>query len=482
MASCSFGKVSLRGTFLEFWPFGTELYARMFYVKSDDGTQALLVAMDLACTCPAATDRFREGVAAATGIHPDHIIYHELQIHAAPGADVIRGETVDRIVERVVPEIKTMMQNAVPFTCDVCEAYAGTRFSYNREQYVHGLGGVTVWAGLKYDETGRPYSQDPDRMLLRGYKPDLPVFDKPIYFDNPNDPLAYLFVFRDTNGGVIGTMSRFAAHPDIGVLFESHHVSDYKFHFDWTGYLSEYMEAAFHAPAMYINGPCANLAMKKGFEGFTTYEKSDEECKRVGEELAAYLVEEFHKHHVSLGDPNTLKVMRFQSELPLKDDFPRDPEKLTRDIANWDVYYAQEALDAAIARGDSPAAIKTLIDDRFRATYRITYMDEQVYFDEDTLRRGTAMANIAVMQLGDYVFIGIPGESMTEMSTWMRSTFTGVKTIPMDQVDGYMGYMATPTSMTLGGYTYWNSWVSREAIPKMKDDMAATIRAFLAEE
>lgn len=481
MASCSFGKVTLRGTFLEFWPFGTELYARLLYIKSDDGTDVLLAAMDLGDTSPAATDRFREGVAAATGIDPDHIIYHELQIHAAPAADVIRDETVDRIVERVVPEVQAMMERTVPFTCDVCEAYAGTRFSYNREQYVHGLGGVTVWAGLKYDEKGRPYSQDPGRMLLRGYTPDLPVFDKPIYFDNPNDPLAYLFVFRDLQGNVIGTMSRFAAHPDIGVLFESHGVADYKFHFDWTGYLCEYMEAHFSAPAMYINGPCANLAMKKGFEGFVTYEKSDEECKRVGEELAAFLVEEFDKKHVSLGDPNKLKVIRFQSELPLHEEFPRDPALITRDIANQQVYDAEEALQAAITRGDNPAAIKTLIDDRYRATYLIRYIDEQVFFDEETIRRGSAMATVAAMQLGDYLFIGIPGESMVEMSLWMRSTFTGVKTIPMDQVDGYMGYMATPTSLTLGGYTYWNSWVSRESIPKLKEDMATTINAFLAE-
>jgi len=481
MAVCGFGKISLRGTFLEYWPFGSELYARLLYIKSDDGHELLLTAMDLGATGPAATTQFREKVSAATGIPADSIVYHELQIHAAPSGDVIRDETMDRIIERVLPEIRATMERAVPFTCEVTEAYAGTRFSYNREQYVHGLGGVTVWAGLKYDETGRPYSQDPGRMLLRGYQPDLPVFDKPIYFDNPNDPLAYLFVFRNEQGEIIGTMSRFAAHPDISVLFESHGVSDYKFHFDWTGFLSEYMEAEFGAPAMYINGPCANLAMKKGFEGIVTYDASIAEAKRVGEELAQFLVEEHKKKSVPLGDANHLKVIRFQSELPMNEDFPRDPALITRDIANQQVYEAEEALQAAIKRGDNPAAIKTLIDDRFRATYCITYMDEQVFFDEDTVRRGTVMVDIAAFMLGDYLFIGVPGESMVDMTLWMRSTFTGVKTITMDQVDGYLGYMATPTSLTLGGYTYWNSWVSRESIPKLKNDIAEEIFKFTAE-
>ncbi len=480
MAICGFGKVSLNGTYLQFWPFGSDLFARLLYIKSDDGTELLLAAMDLANSCPSVTAQFREKVSAATGIPADNVVYHELQIHAAPGADVINEETMDRIVERVLPEIQATMERAVPFTCEVTEAYAGTRFSYNREQYVHGLGGVTVWAGLKYDEKGRPYSQDPGRMLLRGYQPDLPVFDTPIYFDNPNDPLAYLFVFRNTDGDIIGTMSRFAAHPDISVLFESHGVADYKFHFDWTGYLCEYMEAEFDAPAMYINGPCADLAMKKGFEGIVTYDASIAESKRVGEEFAQFLVEEHKKKSVPLGDANHLKVIRFQSELPLHEEFPRDPALITREIANQEVYDAEEALQSAIARGDSPATIKTLVDDRYRATYLIRFLDEQVFFDEETVRRGTAMVDVAAFQLGDYLFIGIPGESMVDMTLWMRSTFTGAKTVTMDQVDGYYGYMATPTSLTLGGYTYWNSWVSRESIPKLQDDMAAVIGEFLA--
>ncbi len=481
MAVCGFGKIGLRGTFLEFWPFGSDLYARFLYIRNDDGNELLLAAMDLANSAPDVTTQFREQVSAKTGIPADSIVYHELQIHAAPGADVIREEAMNNIVERVVPEILAIKERAVPFTCEVTEAYAGTKYSYNREQYVHGLGGVTVWAGLKYDETGRPYSQDPGRMLLRGYQPELPVFDKPIYFDNPNDPLAYLFVFRDESGKIIGTMSRFAAHPDISVLFESHGVSDYKFHFDWPGFLCEYMEAEYDAPAMYINGPCADLAMKKGFEGFVTYDSSVAESKRVGEELAKFLVEEHKKKSVPLGDTNHLKVIRFQSELPLHEDFPNDPALITRELANQQVYDAEEALQAAIARGDSPAAIKTLVDDRFRATYLIRYMDEQVFFDEETIRRGTVFVDVAAFMLGDYLFIGIPGESMVDMTLWMRSTFTGVKTVTMDQVDGYLGYMATPTSLTLGGYTYWNSWVSRKSIPKLQDDIAAAIFDFTAE-
>lgn len=478
MAKCSFSKVSLRGTFDQYWPFGTELYARLFYVQTDK-TEVLIAAMDLGDTARAETIQFRESLSAATGIPADNIWYHELQIHAAPGADILTSDVMEAIVARVAGAVNEMKPKAVEFTCEVTEAYAGTKFSYNREQYVHGLGGVTVWAGLKYDENGKPYSQDPGRMLLRGYEPKLPVFDKPIYFDNPNDPLAYLFVFKNTDGKIIGTISRFAAHPDIGVLFESHHIHEYHFNFDWPGYLCEDMEREYDAPAMYLNGPCANLAMKKGFEGITTYEKSAAEAKRVGDLLADFLIESRKKKVTSFGDPDNCKTARYEIELPINDDLPHTRTEITDEVKDARVAAAEAAMQEAIAN-DLPAyEVKSRIDDRYRATYMPMYIHRTCRFDAETLARRTAKVDFNVLQLGDYLFMGIPGESMVEMTHWMRSTFTGVKTITLDQVNGYYSYMATPTSLTLGGYTYWYSWVNRDSIPTLKEGIVKAMDEFL---
>ncbi len=477
MAKCSFGKISLRGTFHEYWPFGTELYARLLYIQTDS-TDVLIAAMDLGDTLQSETARFRQLVSNATGIDADHIWYHELQIHAAPGADIIIDEAIDNIAAKVSEEVNRMKERVVPFTCEVTEAYAGTKFSYNREQYVHGLGGVTVWAGLKYDENGKPYTNDPGRMLLRGYEPDLPVLDKPIYFDNPNDPLAYLFVFKNEQGDIIGTISRFAAHPDIGVLFESHHVQDYHYNFDWTGYLSEDMEDAFGAPAMYFNGPCANLAMKKGFEGIVTYESSAAEAKRVGTEFAAWLRAEREKKVTPFGDPDNCKAARFPIKLPISDYLPHSRDEWTEEVKTKMVEEAEEAMQKAIADGAPASEVKSRIDDRYRATYSPMFINRTCRFDEETLKTRQYSVDFNVLQLGDYLFMGIPGESMVEMSHWMRSTFTGVKTVTLDQVNGYCSYMATPTSLTLGGYTYWYSWVNRDSIPTLKEGIVKAMDEF----
>ena len=199
-------------------------------------------------------------------------------------------------------------------------------------------------------------------MLLRGYLPEIPAFEKAIYFDNTVDPLAYLFVFRDGAGEVLGTISRFAAHPDVAVLFESHGILDqYRYDYDWPGYLSEKLEHHFHVPSMYLNGPCANLAVKKNFDGYVTYEKAAAECRRIGEEIADMLLARFMKKTMPLGDADNCKALRFMTELPMRDSFPRTMEGIEQ--MHECAKRADMALRAAIVGGAPAYEIKQKIDD-----------------------------------------------------------------------------------------------------------------------
>lgn len=482
MAICSFGKISLQGLFDAVWPFGTDLYARILYLSTGE-TQTVLVALDTLCTLPRETERFRTLVSEATGVPADHIWYHELQVHAAPQSEQLCGDCMARIAHAVSQEVKRIRPLAVPYTCEVAELDVGMKYSINRQQYVAGLGGVTIWTGMDFTEDNRPYSQRPEVMLLRGYQPDLPVFDQPVYFDNPVDPKAYLFVFRQADGQVIGTISRFAAHPDVAVLFEHstlpHEkvVKEYQYDFDWPGTISERLEAEFHAPSMYLNGPCADLATKKRYQGADSYAASAAECRRLGNELADVLIAGYRKKHVSLGDPDHMRAMQFSVELPMQDCIPHSYQELD----NWDEKRreAQEAFQRAIAENAPAYRVKQLADDKWR-TDNMPYVVEHICgFSEEDLRKRTFPVTISVLQLGDYLFVGVPGESLVEMGLWLRSTFTGVKTIPVDQVNGYYDYMVTPTWLTLGGYTYWASWINREGIPRLKDAIVEKMDEFL---
>ena len=163
----------------------------------------LIAAFDLSASYPREAARWRREVARRTGIPEKSVWYHELQIHAAPEFEQMAGKAMDALIDRSVETILELIDRAEECDCYVAECDMGTEFTFNREQYVEELGGVTVWTGMSFDEEGRPYTQNPDIMLLRGYQPKLPVFDQPIYFDNPNDQMADLFLFKNKEGKTI---------------------------------------------------------------------------------------------------------------------------------------------------------------------------------------------------------------------------------------------------------------------------------------
>lgn len=481
MSKCSFSKFSLKGTFKEVWQWATELYCRMMYVENEE-EKFLICAFDTLGTWASDTHRFIKAISSACNIPEKSIIFHELQIHAAPYS-LDMNEAMDKIIDRAVPIVKEMIKKAVPFTLEVSEAYFGTECSFNREQYVEGLGGVTVWTGMRFDEVGKPYATDDKIMLLMDYRPKLKALDNPIYFDNQNDPLAYLFVFRDIKGNVIGTMSRFAAHPDVAVLFELRPVSGkaemYHYDFDWPGYLSERLESEFGGESIYLNGPCGDLTTKKGYDGIDDFEASDKECRRIGNLFAEKLITSFKENKRFVENTDLIKTETFKVKLPIRSDLPNSRKEADEghiERANIARKIYETALNDP---SKQPHEMKRIIDDYYKALYERMMAWETNGFTDDVLENKEVEVDIPCIRFGDYLFVGVPGESLVEMTTWLRSTFTGSKTIPLDQCNGYYGYMATPRSLTLGGYTYWSSWTNRDSIPELQKQIYPLINKFL---
>lgn len=481
MAVCSFAKFSLKGTFTPRWEYATDLYCRLFYIRSED-EQVLFCAFDSLGTWACDARKFCAEVGKACDIPAKSIVFHELQAHAAPYTDNMH-EGMDAIIARAVETVKDMQTNAVPFVCEVTESYFGTDCSFNREQYVEGLGGVTVWTGMTFDDEGRPCTQNEDIMLLKDYRPHMKVLEKPLQFDNPNDPHAYLFVFRGMDGKVLGTLSRFAAHPDVAVLFELRPVQGkaemYRYDYDWPGYLSTKLEKDFGGTSVYINGPCGDLTTKKGYDGIDDFVSSDAECKRLGTWFADKLEKAFSENRRVLKHTDLLKTETFTVTVPMRDDMPHSQAEA------WEQHDAlcklsEEQYQAV--RNDptkTPAEVKRAIDDWYKLRYNCSMATSITGFDDETLASRKVTIDIPCVRFADYLFVGVPGESLSEFSTWLRSTFTGAKTIPIDQCNGYYSYMATPRSLTLGGYTYWCSWTTRETIPEMQKQLVPLINHFL---
>ena len=478
MAECGFGKISLKGTFEPIWKFHTDLYMRFFYMRSA-GEQLLICVSDTLGTWADDTRTFRKTIAEKCGIPEKSIIFHELQIHASISGPEMH-KAMEAVTERAVKAVNEVKASAVTFTCEAAEAYFGRECSFNREQYVEGLGGVTVWTGMRFDENGRPYTDDESIMLLLDYRPGLENIKNRIYFDNANDPLAYLFVFRDAEGKVIGSISRFASHPDVAVLFEHRPVDGkqdmYHYDFDWPGYLSEKLETTLGGSSIYLNGPCADLTSKKGYDGIDDFYDSDNECRRLGELFASKLIDAYNKGARQI-DCGTLKTDTFKVTVPMRSDMPSSV-KAAYDERDALMAKAKAEYELSKSDGSTPSEVKKKIDDYWRSMYNGPMVYDICGFNDETLEKREVGIDIPVVKLGEYLFVGVPGESLVETSLVLRSSLTGSKTVTLDQCDGYYGYMATPRSLRLGGYTYWCSWTTSETFPCMIEQIIEKINKF----
>jgi len=174
--------------------------------------------------------------------------------------------------------------------------------------------------------------------------------------------------------------------------------------------------------------------------------------------------------------------LRVKSLVPMDDDHYAVTAAFDNNRPALDEMDAETRRET-LARLNAPAyEVKRYVDDAHRAWQRTTNARDELHCTEEELNRHTLMTRVSVLQLGDYLFVGVPGESLVDMTVWLRSTFTGVKTVPVDQVNGYYCYMATPRTQTLGGYTNWSSWVSRDAIPLLKEKIVEHMDLWLEED
>lgn len=466
MGKCSFEKITVNDVFQARYPFGTDLEGRFMYLR-DEEQQWLLAAFDFSGTFRKTCEEWRKGISAATGIPEKNIWYHELQIHAAPISFELDGEPCKRLIEKCIPVIKDMIWKAEEAELSYIIPEFDCRFNMNRDQYIPELGGVTVWSGLKFDKDGNAYSRDPDIMLLDGYKPDIPELKKDVYFDRPADPQGALLVFRSKTGKVLGTITRFAGHPDVAVLFESRGITDqYRYNFDWPGYLRQVIESSVGGVGLYINGPCGNLSVKKGFDGMDTYEACAQEAKRIGREIAEAYLSEWKKQDHIWEDIKIQGIVSSSIDLPMRETMPSGLSELA-DRSNV-IKEAENAITKAISDGEPPAKVKRLIDQKFHLRTISTIINEWAGISDEELKNRLVPVEIEAVSLNDLIICGVPGECLTETCMWLRAQTIGNKLIMADQVNGYMGYMVTPETYDHGGYAYWGSWLRRDAEPIMK--------------
>lgn len=475
MGVAGFGKVAVNDTFEATYPFGRDLEGRFLYLR-DGEEQWLLGAFDFSYRFRRTCRRWREAISEATGIPVSHIWTHDLQNHSAPTAIHLVGEPCEKLIAKCVPAIQETIANAQEAELSCAIADLGTDWNLCREQYIPGLGAVTVWAGLEFDEDGRPYSQDPDIMLLAGWKPDLPAFKDRIYFDRPADPQGGLLAFRSkATGQVLGSLARFSAHVDIvgSATGLRGGMDEYHYHPDWPGDLREAVESELGGIGIAVCGPCGNLSTKRrwleGYEGGTT------ESLRIGSGVASACLDAFREEStawepVRLGESAGAAV-----DLPMRDSIPADRDALRAHEDRANEY--RQAFEAAIQAGKPAFEIKQLIDEHYHWSCMKKICDNWAGLSDEEMRRRVMTVELEALRLNDLVLAGLPGESLTETCAWLKAQSIGDRLLVFDQINGYCIYMTTPEQYDLGGYSYWCSTLARNAEPLMRRSALRVIRS-----
>lgn len=475
MAQCSFGRVATNGVWQAQYPFGTDLDGRFLYLRAGD-RQWLLAAFDFSYQFRRTSLRWRQAVAAATGIPLENIWVHELQNHSAPCAPDLDGEPCERLIARCLPAIREMMGRAEEAEMAYVLADLGDRFNMNREQYIPGLGAVTVWGGFEYDATGRPYTQDPDLMLLAGWRPDLPAFRERIYFDRPADPQGAVLAFRGRDGKMLGTLARFAAHADIvGACWDRGGAdpASYRYHFDWPGFLRQRLERQFGGVGIAVCGPCGNLSPKKVVK--PGYEWGVAEARRIGAGVGDALLAAWEDSPPAWAPLSLGNCANASVAAPLRPEFPRSHAEMAEQAPRRAEEF-RKAYQDAIAAGAPAYRVKQLIDAYWHWSWVPKIVDRWAGLSDDELAGRSLRAEVAAVRINDLLLAGLPGESMTETCLWLRAQTIGRRLIVVDQVNGYCAYQTTREQFDLGAYSYACSCLAREAESLTRSQALEVIR------
>ncbi len=163
-----------------------------------------------------------------------------------------------------------------------------------------------------------------------------------------------------------------------------------------------------------------------------------------------------------------------KAELPMRDSMPHSLE--ASKYRDEQIKASTQNLDTALKNAAPPALIKRLIDEKMHQSSISTIINSWAGITDSELKSRTVIAEIEAVSLNGLVFAGLPGECLTETCQGLKAQSVGNRLIVLDQVNGYMGYMTTAEAYDQGGYSYWGSWLRRDAEKILRKKMLQLIR------
>ena len=371
---------------------------------NDGATEAMFIANDIISLSKQFVAEVRARIEKATGVPAGNIMVTATHTHSGPITRKSMSSEADPAVPDPDPAYVGFMQDILVDAAVKAHAAAAPAEIGLAEAHVEGVG------------TNR---RDPD---------------------GPADPGAPVLLVRSVaDGRTIGLMACYSMHPTV-LHEDSTLVSA-----DFPGMAREYLQKQVlgkDCPVVYHTGPAGNQSPRHVTKGNTF-----EEAERLGKILGKAFEEAVSK--VVFSSDVKLVVVRDLVELP-KRVLPSVAE------AGKKLEDAVARLESLRAKGAPRQEVRTAEVDGFGAEHTLALAKAEADGRAEAAFRACMPAEIQVISVGPWRFVGWPGEIFVEYALELKARFPN--TYVFSLANGSLsGYLATPEAAAEGGYEASNS-------------------------
>ena len=224
--------------------------------------------------------------------------------------------------------------------------------------------------------------------------------------EGPIDPEVAVMAARKRDGELSGTIVNFACHP-------THHGGDTALSAGYPGALAAEMKSRGCPITLFLNGASGNLHTSDPTRNGA--DKSSDEVGRILADDVSHILEKMEfRGEVKLGASSRTVQLPFR--------------KITEDEIRGTEKGAQRFVDPAIYDRTIPALV------------------------EQIRRRGTQPAEVQVLAIDEYAYVGIPAEYFVEHGLRIKEQAHPRRALVVTHANGMVGYVPHKEAFLRGGY------------------------------
>ncbi|NLE43800.1 MAG: hypothetical protein GX620_03680 [Chloroflexi bacterium] len=374
------------------------LFSSCLYL-SDSTTDLMFIANDIIFVGKDSAQRARARIEQETGVRSEHIMITATHTHSGPITVDYLSNADDPIVPKRDPAYVRLLEDGIVSAATA--AFDGVRPAEIGLAVADGTGIGTN----RRDPTG------------------------------PADPQVPVLMVRDTAArNPIACMVAYSMHPTV-LHEDSTLVSA-----DFPGFTRRYIQQQLlgqDCPVLYHTGPAGNQSPRHVTHS-NTFEEAERLGVMLGERIGAVLPSLKYSSHMSL------RTARRLVDLPRK-TFPT-VEEAERTLA-----HTRQRLESLRSAGAARQDVRTAEVDWFGAEETLTLARAALDGRVDTQYQACLPAEIQVLGVGDWMFVGWPGEIFVEYALKVKTRFDHAFIVSMANGE-LQGYIVTEEAAAEGGY------------------------------